>query len=114
MLQFLFYLNPSFTKGGEKQSNTHPRKQFLFREEGCGLTGRAPQLQGASLFSCPRSSSAPQDWSGLRARTPPGCKVPEGPLSSLGIPFSGSFHPLARPQAGAHPTTSEWGCGGQP
>ena len=100
-----------FHKRGKKKSNIHYRKQFLFKEEGCGLTGRAPQLQGASLFSCPPEAVP-------RARIPPGSRAPQGPLSSPGTPFSTSFRPLARPGGlGLAPTltTSEWaGEGGQP
>ena len=60
---------PLLTKEEEKQSNTHPRKQFLFKEEGCGLTGQ-PLSSKAPLYSLAlRSSSATQDWSGSRART---------------------------------------------
>lgn len=64
MLQFLFYLNPSFTKEEEKQSNTYPRKQFLFKEEGCGLTSRSLSSRAPLYSLALQSSSATQDWSG--------------------------------------------------
>lgn len=109
-LQFLFYLNPSFTKGGKKIK--HPLQETILIQRGGVWSDRwAPQLQGASLFSCPPEAVP-------RARIPPGSRVPEGPLSSPGAPFSASFRPLARSGGlGLAPTltTSEWaGEGGQP
>lgn len=86
-----FYLNPSLTKEEEKQSNTHPRKQFLFKEEGCGLTGQ-PLSSKAPLYSLAlRSSSATQDWSGSRARTDLlGVHSPH--LRSHSLPASAPWH----------------------
>ena len=102
MLQFLFYLNPSFTKGGEKIK--HPIQETILVQRGGVWSDRsAPQLQGASLFSCPPEAVP-------RARIPPGSRAPEGPLSSPGTPFSVSFRPLARPgglQLAPTLTTSE-------
>lgn len=115
--QFFFCLNLSFTKG-KKTSNIHHRKQFLFKEEGCGLAvSGVPQLHDPLCSQPSCTNSTPQDGSGSRARIFPWSKVPEGPLSSLGIPFSSCPRLPGKvrwPRAGTHTLPTRKGWRGQP
>lgn len=85
----------------------HPSQETILVQRGGVWSDRsAPELQGASLFSCPPKQFRNPGLVRIEGEDrPPGC-----PLSSPEIPFSASFRPLTR-SGGLRlvptPTTSE-------
>lgn len=94
----------------------HPSQETVpvQREEGVWSGWSGPSAQGASLFSCPqRSSSRSPGPVRIEGKDTSWVQSARGPTLLTRDPRSPTL-PLApglRPQAGAHPTTSEVGLG---
>ena len=102
-----------FHKRGRKTIKHLSQETILVQRGGVWSDKSVPQLEGTALFSCPPKQFHNPGLVRIEGKDRP----PECPLSSLGIPFSASFRPLARSGGlGLVPTstTSEWGWGGQP
>lgn len=90
MIYFLLF--KSLFHKREKISNMHFTGNNSCSKEGCGLAVLTVlQFQGSSLSSC--TNSTPDVWSRSKARMLCWSKVPEGPISSGGIPSSSSLCP---------------------
>ena len=108
MLQFLFYLNPSFTKGGKKIK--HPLQETILVQRGGVWSDRsgpsAPRRLSILLSSW--SSSQGKDTSWVQSATGPTLLTWDPILHQLPPPGTARW-----PRAGAHPYHQWVGWGGR-
>ena len=117
MLQFLFYLNPSFTKGGEKTIK-HPSQETILVQRGGVWSDRSgPSAPRRLSILLPSKQFRSPGLVRIEGKDTSWVQSARGPTLLTRDPVLQQLPPpgtVRWPRAGAHPTTSEWGWGGQP